>query len=414
MDSDGTQDARGTHANPVPRPAGPPGVPSVPPRPGRAPRAVGQGAPQGVPARASVAEWLNEPRPEARPGIWRYGYRLPKGAQAAERLSPVTVVGLLVPLVVGLFLWSLWRRGAMPYESVLLKLFTPEDWWWGGTVAPKGWEGSAAVLVYNGVFFLVLLYGMGRLGSWPDIARHFVGRRPQPARALLAALGALVTLSFVFPNAFPGVGWDALPIVDAVVALVALVSGGFDVFASTVFKVGLYTVITLLVVWPFARIGGWWAYAKERLAARKAAAGPTGPAPADRPREQWPDLREAGQYEAAELLTAEVAGGRMNDVDCARVEHAWAVARRDGALPGFRDTVLRQGAAAWAHPSGARDLARRTAPHDLAAGQVRIGRWVAAERAPSSIRAPAPLSGPTYWAPPCSRSGRRGRARHDI
>jgi hypothetical protein len=382
MDSDGTQDARGTHANPVPRPAGPPDVPSVPPRPGRAPRPVEQGAPQGVPARASVAEWLNEPRPPARPGIWRYGYRLPKGAQTAERLSPVTVVGLFVPLVVGLFLWSLWRRGAMPYESVLLRLFTPEDWWWGGTVAPKGWEGSAAVLVYNGVFFLVLLYGMGRLGSWPDIARHFVGRRPQPARALLAALGALLTLSFVFPNAFPGVGWDALPIVDAVVALVALISGGFDVFGSTVFKVGLYTVITLLVVWPFARIGGWWAYAKERLAARKAAAGPTGPAPADRPREQWPDLREAGQYEAAELLTAEVTGGRMNDVDCARVEHAWAVARRDGSLAGFRDTVLRQGAAAWVHPSGARDLARRTARHDLAAGQVRIGRWVAAERAP--------------------------------
>jgi len=382
MDSDGTQDARGTHANPVPRPAGPPDVPSVPPRPGRAPGPVERGVPQGVPARASVAEWLNEPRPEAEPGIWRYGYRLPKGAQAAERLSPVTVVGILVPLVVGLFLWSVWRRGAMPYQSVLLKLFTPEDWWWGGTVAPKGWEGSAAVLVYNGVFFLVLLYAMGRLGSWPDIARHFVARRPQPARALLALLGALVTLSFVFPHAFPGVGWDALPIVDAVFALVALISGGFDVFGSTAFKFGLYTVITLLVVWPFARIGGWWSYVKERLAARKAAAGPTGPAPADRPREQWPDLREAGQYEAAELLTAEVTGGRMNDVDCARVEHAWAVARRDGSLAGFRDTVLRQGAAAWSHPSGARDLARRTAQHDLSVGQVRIGRWAAAERAP--------------------------------
>ncbi|WP_105974966.1 type IV secretory system conjugative DNA transfer family protein [Streptomyces geranii] len=378
MDSDGTQDARGTHASPVPRPAGAPGGSSVPPRPVQAPRAVEQ----GVPGRVSVAAWLNEVRPAAKPGIWRYGYRLPKGAQAAERLSPVTVVGLLVPLVVGLFLWSVWRRGAMPYQWVLLKLFTPEDWWWGGTVAPKGWEGSAAVLVYNGFFFLVLLYAMGRLGSWPDIARHFVGRRAQPARALLALLGAVVTLSFVFPDAFPGAGWDALPIVDAVVALVALISGGFDVFGSNLFKFGLYTVIGLLVVWPFARVGGWWAYAKERLASRKAAAGPTGPAPADRPREQWPDLREAGEYEAAELLTGEVSGGRMNDVDCARVEHKWAVARRDGALAGFRDTVLRQGAAAWAHPSGARDLERRTARHDLAVGQVRIGRWVAAERAP--------------------------------
>ncbi|WP_055532646.1 hypothetical protein [Streptomyces graminilatus] len=394
MDSDGTQDARGTHANPVPRPAGPPGAPSVPPRPVTAPRPVEQGVPSQVPARASVAEWLNAPRPDAEPGIWRYGYRVPKKAQAAERLSPVTVVGLLVPLVVGLFLWSLWRQGAMPYEWVLLKLLTPDDWWWGGTVSPKGWEGSAGILVYNGAFFLVLLYGMGRLGSWPDIARHFVGRRPQPARALLAALGAVITLSFVFPDAFPLVGWDALPVVDAVVALVALVTGGFDVFGSTAFKVGLYTVITLLVVWPFARIGGWWAYAKERLAARKAAAGPTGPAPADRPRAQWPDLREAGQYEAAELLTAEVTGGRMNDVDCARVEHAWTLARRDGLLTGFQDTVLRQGAAAWTHPSGARDLARRTAHHDLAAGQVRIGRWVAAERAPLAYHGAGAALGP--------------------
>lgn len=396
MDSDGTQDARGTHANPVPRPAGPPDVPSVPPRPVGAPRPVEQGArqsaPQGVPARASVVEWLNEPRPDAEPGIWRYGYRLPKGARAAERLSPVTVVGLLVPLVVGLFLWSLWRRGAMPYQSVLLKVFTPEDWWWGGTVSAKGWEGNTAVLVYNGVFFLVLLYGMGRLGSWPDIARHFVGRRSQPARALLAALGALLTLSFVFPKAFPGVGWDALPVADAVFALVQLISG--SVVLPESLTISLYAFITLLVVWPFARIGGWWAYAKECLAARKAAAGPTGPAPADRPRDQWPDLREAGQYEAAELLTAEVAGGRMNDVDWARVEHAWTLARRDGLLAAFREAVLRQGAAAWVHPSGARDLSRRTAHHDLSVGQVRIGRWVEAERAPRAYHGAGAALGP--------------------
>ena len=234
MDSDGTQDARGTHANPVPRPAGPPDVPAVPPRPGRAPRPVEQGAP----ARASVAEWLNEPRPAARPGIWRYGYRLPKGAQAAERLSPVTVVGLLVPLVVGLFLWSLWRRGAMPYESVLLKLFTPEDWWWGGTVwRPRGWRAVRPSSSTTGPSSWCCSMRMGRLGSWPDIARHFVGRRAAAFAGVARRAGAVVTLTFVFPNAFPGVGWDALPLVDAVVALVALITGGYEVFASTAFKV---------------------------------------------------------------------------------------------------------------------------------------------------------------------------------
>ncbi|MFJ7074407.1 ATP/GTP-binding protein [Streptomyces sp. NPDC098781] len=381
MDSDGTQDARGTHATPVPRPAMPPEVPAVPPRPARAPGEPGQPAHARI---TTVADWLNEPRPAAGTGIWRFGYRLPKGAQSeSERLAPVTVVGLLVPLVVGLVVWSLWRRGSIPYQFSVLRLFTPNDWWWGGTMAsPKDWQGQEALVVYSGVFFAVLVYAMGRLGSWPDVVRHFIGRRPQPARALLAALGAVVTLSFVFPSAFPGVGWDALPVVAPLFSLVALISGGFDLFASVLFTDGLYTVVTLLVLWPFARVGDWWGYAKARLAARRAAPEGVATPAVEVPRAQWPELRQAGQHEAADLLTAEVAGGRMSDVDCARVAHFWTVARQDGALATFRDTVLRQGAASWTHPSGARDLPRRRATHDLLEGQVRIGRWVAAERAP--------------------------------
>ncbi|GAV46384.1 hypothetical protein Saa2_09391 [Streptomyces acidiscabies] len=34
----------------------------------------------------------------------------------------------------------------------------------------------------------------------------------------------------------------------------------------------------------------------------------------ERPRAQWPALRDAGQTEAADLLSGEVAAGRMNDV----------------------------------------------------------------------------------------------------
>ncbi|MGI5458387.1 ATP/GTP-binding protein [Streptomyces sp. CA-249302] len=391
MDSDGTRDTRGTHANPVPRPAGPPDMPAMPPRPPRAP-----GAEQH---RAAVAEWLNEPRPTAKPGIWRYGYRPPKAAQGAERLSPVTIVGLLVPFVVAVLLWSLWRQGGVPYQWVLLKLFTPDDWWWAGTVSPKPHkghvvvEGAEALVVYNGVFFAVLVYAVGRLGSWPSVVRHFIGGRSQPARALLAALAALVVLSLVFPKAFPGVGWDAVPVVDPVFSLVALISGSYDLFQSQLFTDSVYAIITLLVVWPFARVGGWWAYAKERLAARKASA-EAGPPPADRPRAQWPELREAGQHEAADLLTAEVAGGRMNDVDCARVSHAWTVAAREAGLGAFRDMVLRQGAAAWTHPSGARDLPRRSARHDLLEGQVRIGHWVAADRAPRAYHGAGAALGP--------------------
>ncbi|MFF8972009.1 ATP/GTP-binding protein [Streptomyces sp. NPDC014995] len=397
MDSDGTQDARGTHADPVPRPAGPPprpavppAPPAVPPRPARAPGASEASEQAAPPPSSAVAAWLNEARPAAEPGIWRFGYRPPKAGRAAERLAPVTLVGMLIPLVAALVLWSLWRRGGLPYQFAPLRLFTPDDWWWGGTTAsPRTTQGAEARVVYDGVFFAVLLYAMGRLGGWLDAARHFVGRRPQPARALLALLCALAALSFVFPSAFPGVGWDALPVVAPLFSLVVLISGSYELFASPAFTDSLYAVITLLVVWPFALLGGWWPYLRERLAARRAAPDRPGPASGERPRAQWPELRDAGQYEAADVLTAEVAAGRMNDVDCARVTRAWSA-----GLPDFRETVLREAGAAWAHPSGDRDLSRRGARHDLLAGQVRIGRWVAAERAPLPYRDAGAALGP--------------------
>ncbi|MET9834699.1 ATP/GTP-binding protein [Streptomyces sp. NPDC006385] len=377
MDSDGTQDARGTHATPVPRPAVPPEVPAVPPRPTHAPG-------------ASVADWLNETRADAGPGIWRFGYRAPKAA-LAERVNPMTVAGMLIPLALALVVWSFWRRGAIPYQFVILRIFTPDDWWWGGTLAsPKRLEGQAleypgveALEVYSGIFFAVLVYAVGRLGSWPAVVRHVVGGRPQPARALLAALGALVTLSFVFPDAFPLVGWDALPVVNPLFSLIALISGGYGVYTSPWATDALYALITALVLWPFARIGGWWPLARTLLAARGRAARDQAPAPVDeQTRARWPELREAGQHQAADLLTAEVLAGRMNDVDCARVEHGWGRARSQGRVAGFTDVVLRQGAAAFAHPSGARDLPGRAARHDLLTGQVRIGQWAPAERTP--------------------------------
>ncbi|GAA3954686.1 hypothetical protein GCM10022384_05130 [Streptomyces marokkonensis] len=387
MDSDGNRDARGTHANPVPRPAGPPQVPAVPPRPGRAPDTPP--APEQVPRISStVAAWLDAARPAARPGIWRYGYHPPKGAP--QRLAPVTVVGMLVPLVLAILVWSFWRRGYFPYKSVFVRMFTPDDWWWGGSaVSPKPVEGRTvavpgwdALWVYDGVFFAVLVASVVMLGSWRAVVRHYVGRLPQPVRGLVTALFALVALSLVFPEAFPGVGWQPVPVVDPLLSLTVLITDSYGLMASALFTNTLYACVTLLVVWPFARLGDWWPYAKERLTSRRENAAPDTAAVPARPRSQWPDVRDAGQHQAAELLTAEVGGGRMNDVDCARVEHALDVARRAATLDAFRSTVLLQGGAAWTHPSGARDLPRRAARHDLLAGQVRIGRWVAAERAP--------------------------------
>ncbi|MFF4504145.1 ATP/GTP-binding protein [Streptomyces sp. NPDC001401] len=386
MDSDGTQDARGTHANPVPRPAGSPDAPAAPPRPTWDP---------GVPLRPShgpgeaVAAWLNEARPEAKPGIWRYGYRLPKVAVNAERLHPVTLFGMLIPLAVAIVVWSFWRRGEIPYEFTILRLFTPDGWWWGGTlVSPKElkgavpYPGAEALDVYGGVSFAVLVYAVIRLGGWPAVVRHLVGRKPQPARALIAALGALVTLSFVFPGAFPGVGWDPAPVVSPLFSLIVLISGGYEVYASPTKDV-LHALITVLVLWPFARIGAWWPLARTWLAARGRPAQGQAPLPvAEQPRARWPELRAAGQHEAADVLTAEVLAGRMNDVDCARIEHGWTRARSQGRLAIFTDAVLRHGAAALTHPSGARDLSGRGARHDLLTGQVRIGQWAPAERTP--------------------------------
>src|SRR5690606_28472970 len=160
-DSDVTQDARGTHAHPVPRPAGPPEVPAAPPRPSRGPGVPP--APGAAPRSSStVADWLDEARPAARPGIWRFGYRPPKAVP--ERIAPVTVAGMLVPLALAVLVWSLWQRGVTSYQMAPLRAFTPDAWWWGGTViSPKVFEGrevpapgAEALVVYEGVSFAVL------------------------------------------------------------------------------------------------------------------------------------------------------------------------------------------------------------------------------------------------------------------
>ncbi len=376
----------------------------MPPRPVHAP----EQAPRFAPA---VADWLNEPRPVAAPGIWRYGYRPPKADRASTRLTPVAILGLLVPLVVALIVWSFWRHGAVPYQWALLKLFTPSDWWWAGTVSPKGSEGGDAINVYDGVFFALLVYAVVKLGGWLEVARHVVGGRLQPARALLALVGGLIALSFVFPSAFPGIGWRPLPVQDPVFSLVFLTAGP-DIFQSVLFTDTLYALITVLVLWPFARLGGWWGLAKERLAARgRSGEGEVRPAPATVLPAQWPQLREAGQYEAAELLTAEVLTGRMNDVDCARVGHAWETARKEARVAAFSDTVLRKGAAAWVHPSGARDLPGRAARHDLLDGQVRIGQWTSGDRTPSAYRGAGTALGPETLGTSSSSWGRPAPAR---
>ncbi|MCX2181541.1 ATP/GTP-binding protein [Streptomyces sp. SKN60] len=409
METDGTYEPSDTRGAGVPRPATPPEapvpppvhppVPSVPPAPSAAlpvppvpsaappvpsvpPKPVGAPGASGGPV-SRVAAWLDAPRPEAGVGIWRYRHE--EVAEPPERLAPVTVAGMLIPVAIGLVLWSAWLSNLFPYKTELLWLLTPDGWFWPATTSPVDWHGTAARMIYDGLFFAALVSAIGFLGSWRTIVRHYFGRFRPATRAAAAGAAAFGALVLVWPEAF-GLDWDPLPVVGPVLALLALLTGGFEVFASPFAVYTLYTLITLLVLWPFARLGDWPGLLRARRA-RKTPAVPSTPTGPVVPPSQWPALRAAGEQRAADVLAAEVAEGRMNDVDCARVNRAWRDSERDqvrrAALVG---KLLRDGAAAGAHPSGERDLPGRAAPHDLLLGQVRVGRYADGERTPHPYR----------------------------
>ncbi|MFD3612647.1 ATP/GTP-binding protein [Streptomyces atroolivaceus] len=360
MDTEGTYDARGTGADRVPRPAGPP--PAAPPPPAHAPHVRPPSAGEG-----SVEEWLRTPRPVREPGVWRYGHT-PRPPEKPEGVSDRSLlVGVLISVLSGLLLWSLWRNGYIPYRLVPLKLFTPGDWWYAGTFGgPRTIEGADALTVYEAVLFGLLVYGCGRLGNWSEIFRRHVAGRGQPFLALATAAGAALAELLVWK--------DGVPVVRPVLILVASVAGGEIYQSQTVVNV-IYALIALGVLWPFAHLGHWRRLLADRFG-KGAATEPRAPAETpDAPTpEQWPELRAAGRTDAAEALTAEVRTGRMNDVDVARLRHAWSVGRgHPERLAALDEAVLRTGGAAALHPSGARDLPRRTARHDLLTGQVRLG-----------------------------------------
>ncbi|KIZ13844.1 ATP-binding protein [Streptomyces natalensis] len=147
-----------------------------------------------------------------------------------------------------------------------------------------------------------------------------------------------------------------------------------------------YGLFLALLVMVFGRLGRWPELARRFLTPLVRHLRPRAPAPKPQPAAdpaQWPELRTHGAADAADKLAEEARAGRMTDVDVARIGHAWRAVRSGGTpLASFTDTVLRQGAAACAHPSGRRDLARRSAEHDLLAGQVRIGTAADHERNP--------------------------------
>ncbi|MFD5005092.1 ATP-binding protein [Streptomyces mutabilis] len=174
MDSDGMRDARGTHANPVPRPAGPPEVPSMPPRPPAPP-----GAPP-LPDGSAFVAWLRTARPEALPGVWRFGHR-PRSAQEPEQMPTRQLLsGALIAFLVGWLIWSLLANGYLGGWWILpLELLTPDSWRTSDSqiVNLIVWDGYTLLVV------LAIMIGVGRLGRWDEVWRRLVKprlRRPAP------------------------------------------------------------------------------------------------------------------------------------------------------------------------------------------------------------------------------------------
>ncbi|MGQ4415997.1 ATP-binding protein, partial [Streptomyces sp. SAS_269] len=164
MDSDGTRDARGTHANPVPRPAVPPEGAALPPMP-----PVPPGAPPRPDGSAFLA-WLRASRPQAAPGVWRFGHR-PRPEQEPELIPARQLLsGALIAFLVGWLVWSLLWNGYLGGWWVLpLELFTPDSWRQGNS------RVGNAVLWYSyyTLIAVAIMLVVGRVGRWGEVWRRY-------------------------------------------------------------------------------------------------------------------------------------------------------------------------------------------------------------------------------------------------
>ncbi|WP_340557453.1 ATP-binding protein [Streptomyces sp. GSL17-111] len=357
-----------------------PPPPAAPPMPRQAPRE----------ALAPLVTWLRTPRPEAAPGIWRYGHR-PRPAEEPEDVPERQLLGgALLALLCALLIGSLSVNEYLPFVAWIYAAL-PTSWYDGG--------GSAflVLLLAWTVHLLVLLpvgWLAGRYGRWPRVLRRYASKRWRRRGAVLVraaravrphrrALLALLAAAVVWVLCFSDGGWTFwLAPLDWLTP-----DSWREPVQTTPYVVAYnvyYVLFTLLLLLLAAKAGGWrrlW----HRPAAR-AEAEPWTPMPersTDALPDEWPELRAAGLTEPADRLTADVRGGRASDLDYVRVERVWRTVRsRPDALPAFADAVRERGAAAFLHPSGARDLSVRTAAHDLLTGQVRIGRALDDRRNP--------------------------------
>jgi len=129
----------------------------------------------------------------------------------------------------------------------------------------------------------------------------------------------------------------------------------------------------------------------------------------------WPELRDAGREDAADLLDDEVAAGRLRDVDYLRLRRVLEAGGGDAEyLADVADEVLDHGAAACRHGSGQRDVRPRRAEHDLLTGQVRVGAGTDHARNPAAYQGTGfgldpEVLGASLLVVGASRAGESGR-----
>ncbi|WP_093787614.1 type IV secretory system conjugative DNA transfer family protein [Actinacidiphila guanduensis] len=313
---------------------------------------------------------MRTPRVPDAPGVYAYDH-VPRPPDDPDRMTDRRLIGgAVLALLCAMFLWSMLRNGYIPFWRRPLTLLTPGSWWGDPTPRPGLFAAAAYELLWIGG----LAYYFGRLGNWPEVGRRYA---PTPARRAWAALAVGFFVWLLSEK-------EWVPLVDLLVPLLprSWIMGGGNAHTALAVQRGLHAVAALIIAVPAARYGRWLDLLPGRAAARKAAgipgqAGPPGAAPARTVPADWAELRAAGYPAVADRLTEEVRTGRMSDVDFVRIREAWQAASRAGqGERQFADTVLELGAAAYAHPSGSRDLPRRTAAHDLLGGQVRIGTGV--------------------------------------
>ncbi|GAQ65155.1 hypothetical protein SsS58_05563 [Streptomyces scabiei] len=131
-----------------------------------------------MPDGSSFLAWLRAPRPDAAPGVWRFGHQ-PRPEEEPETVPARQLLGgALIAFLVGWLIWSLLYNGYLGGWWLLpLYAMVPDSW------APTQ-SYTAVVLgwVWYIVVALAILVGVGRLGRWGEVWRRYGAprlRQPQ-------------------------------------------------------------------------------------------------------------------------------------------------------------------------------------------------------------------------------------------